>query len=246
MKFTWKKMLMVDGIFAYMLFAVLISSFLKGQREVLSVSADADSRTEADGGKGAQADDPYGETGKKVALTFDDGPNPYYTEPLLEGLKERGVKATFFLLGKEVEKHPEIVEEIFRQGHVIGNHSYQHEQLSKLSDDAACAQVERTNGLIYEITGEYPLYLRPPYGDWKDGLDCETTMIEVLWDVDPRDWATGSAGTVVERIMKKVEEGDIILMHDASDSSVKAALMVVDRLREEGYEFVTVEELLLD
>ena len=245
MKFTWKKMLMVDGIFAYMLFAVFLSSVLQGQRRADSVPADADSRKEA-GSEGAQDGDPYRETGKKVALTFDDGPNPYYTEPLLAGLAERGVKATFFLLGKEVEKHPEIVEEIHRQGHVIGNHSYQHEQLSKLSDQAACAQVERTNKLIYDITGEYPLYLRPPYGDWKDGLDCETVMIKVLWDVDPRDWAANDAGAVAARVVKKVQEGDIILMHDASDSSVRAALMVVDRLKEEGYEFVTVEELLLE
>lgn len=242
MKSIWKKMLFVDGIFAYMLAAVLSAAFFQkhialGEGSVEKGSAQTG--TEA-------AVDPYRDTEKQVALTFDDGPNPYYTEPLLSGLSERGVKATFFLLGKEVEKHPEIVEEIQKQGHMIGNHSYQHEQLSRLSDEAACMQVSRTNELIHEITGEYPLYLRPPYGDWKDGLDCDTAMIEVLWDVDPRDWATSDARRVAERVVDKVQDGDIILMHDASESSVKAALEVVDRLREEGYRFVTVEELLLE
>ncbi len=244
MKSTWKKMLFVDGIFVYMIAAVLSVSYYREQtartREGMPAFGGA---TEAEAGVAA---DPYREMGKRVALTFDDGPNPYYTEPLLAGLSERGVKATFFLLGKEVEKHPEIVEEIQKQGHIIGNHSYQHEQLSRLSDEAACGQVERTNELIHGITGEYPLYLRPPYGDWKDGLDCETIMIEVLWDVDPRDWATSDTAAVVKRVTGKVQDGDIILMHDASESSVKAALEVVDRLKAEGYQFVTVEELLLE
>lgn len=244
MKSIWKKMLFVDGIFAYMIAAVLSASFFREQAAVQEEGGRVFGGS-AEAGAGAAAD-PYQETGKRVALTFDDGPNPYYTEPLLAGLSERGVKATFFLLGKEVEKHPEIVEAIQEQGHVIGNHSYQHEQLSRLSDEAACKQVERTNELIHGITGQYPLYLRPPYGDWKDGLDCETIMIEVLWDVDPRDWATSDAAAVVRRVTGKVQDGDIILMHDASESSVKAALEVVDRLKAEGYQFVTVEELLLE
>lgn len=244
MKSIWKKVLFVDGIFAYMIVAVLSASFFSQHITAGQVGRNGQGALE-EAGAGA-AMDPYQETGKRVALTFDDGPNPYYTEPLLEGLSERGVKATFFLLGKEVEKHPEIVEEIQKQGHTIGNHSYQHEQLSRLSDEAACGQVNRTNELIYEITGEYPLYLRPPYGDWKDGLDCDTIMIEVLWDVDPRDWATSDTAAVVKRVTGKVQDGDIILMHDASESSVKAALEVVDRLKAEGYQFVTVEELLLE
>lgn len=183
---------------------------------------------------------------KKVALTFDDGPNAKYTGKLLDGLKERGVHATFFLLGKQVEKSPQIVERMYQDGHLIGNHSYEHVNLSTLSDEAAKTQVDKTNDAIYQVTGEYPEYIRPPYGCWKSNLDYATTMIEVLWNVDPLDWKTDNANTVVERVLKEVEENDIILLHDASESSVNAAFQIIDKLKEEGYAFVTVDEILFD
>lgn len=183
---------------------------------------------------------------KKVALTFDDGPNAKYTGKLLDGLKERGVHATFFLLGKQVEKSPQIVERMYQDGHLIGNHSYEHVNLSTLSDEAAKTQVDKTNEAIYQVTGEYPEYIRPPYGCWKSNLDYATTMIEVLWNVDPLDWKTDNANTVVERVLKEVGENDIILLHDASESSVNAAFQIIDKLKEEGYAFVTVDEILFD
>ena len=183
---------------------------------------------------------------KKVAITFDDGPNPDYTEELLAGLKERGVNATFFLLGKEVEKYPDIVKDISDGGHLIGTHSYEHVNLSNLSDTAAIEQVDKTNAAIYDITGKYPEYIRPPYGCWKCNLDYETKMIEVLWDVDPKDWATDNSGVIAKRVIDKVGENDIILLHDASESSVKAAFAIIDELKKEGYTFVTVEEILME
>lgn len=183
---------------------------------------------------------------KKVAITFDDGPNADYTEELLAGLKERGVNATFFLLGKEVEEHPEIVKDIYEDGHLIGTHSYEHVNLNNLSDSAAIEQVDKTNAAIHEITGEYPEYIRPPYGCWKCNLDYETKMIEVLWDVDPKDWATSNSDVIVQRVVDKVEENDIILLHDASESSVAAAFKIIDELQREGYMFVTVDEILFD
>ena len=121
---------------------------------------------------------------KKIAITFDDGPNEDYTAELLEGLKERGVSATFFLLGTEVEKYPELVKQIYADGHLIGTHSYQHVNLCNLTDEKAIEQIVKTNGLIKEITGECPQFIRPPFGCWKKDLDYNTTMIEVLWDVD--------------------------------------------------------------
>ena len=176
----------------------------------------------------------------------DDGPNADYTELLLEGLEERGVKATFFLLGREVEKYPDIVKEISDSGHLIGTHSYDHVNLKNLSDAAAVEQVDKTNQAIHEITGEYPEYIRPPFGCWKCNLDYETKMIEVLWDVDPLDWKTSNSDVIAKRVVSKVEENDIILLHDASESSVKAAFKIIDALEEEGYVFVTVDEILFD
>lgn len=189
---------------------------------------------------------PKDDVAKKIAITFDDGPNPDYTEDLLEGLKERGVKATFFLLGKEVEKYPEIVKKIHEDGHLIGTHSYEHVNLSSLCDSAAIEQVDKTNTAIYNVTGEYPQYIRPPYGCWKCNLDYETTMIEVLWDIDPLDWKTDNSDVIAKRVVEKVQENDIILLHDASESSVNAAIKIIDQLEEQGYQFVTVDDLIFE
>lgn len=183
---------------------------------------------------------------KKIALTFDDGPHPQYTLEMLDVLKERNVKATFFLLGKEVEKYPEIVKKIQEEGHLIGNHSYKHEQLSRLTMKEACAQVNRTNKLIYDITGVYPSYLRPPFGDWHEKLDREVNMVEVLWDVDTLDWSSQNHARIVNKVLKNVQENDIILMHDGYETSVTAAKEIIDTLEKQGYEFVTVDELLFD
>lgn len=183
---------------------------------------------------------------KKVALTFDDGPNPDYTGMLLDGLKERGVRATFFVLGSEVELYPQLVRRANEEGHLIGVHAYKHVNLRQLSDAEAVEQIDRTNGAIYRATGQYASYIRPPYGCWKEDLDYEVQMVEVLWDIDPRDWATTSSDLVVQRVLNEVEEDSIILLHDASESSVQAAFTIIDALQEQGYTFVTVEELLLD
>lgn len=182
----------------------------------------------------------------KVAITFDDGPNPEYTVELLEGLQKRGVKATFFVLGAEVEKYPDIVKKIDDGGHLIGVHSYEHVNFGQIGDEAAIEQIEKTQEAIHNVTGKYAGYIRPPYGCWKKSLDVEVPLIEVLWDIDPLDWATKDADTVVQQILKGVTEGSIILLHDASQSSVQAAFSVIDILQQENYEFVTVEDLLLE
>lgn len=182
---------------------------------------------------------------KKVAITFDDGPDPVYTPELLEGLKERDVKATFFLLGKQMEQNPDIVQQMYEEGHELECHSYDHLNLGQLSEENAYEQITKTCDLIYEITGERPDFVRPPYGAWQSSLDKDIDMQEVLWDVDPLDWGTEDARTIVNRILQNVEEYDIILLHDASESSVQAALWVIDILQEQGYDFVTVEELIM-
>ena len=183
---------------------------------------------------------------KKVAITFDDGPHPDYTAYLLEGLKERGVSATFFLLGKEAEKYPELVIRMYEEGHLVATHAYEHVNLCNLSDEEACAQIEKTNTLIEKLTGCRPQFLRPPFGCFKEGLDCDTEMIKVLWSIDPLDWNCNNSAEIARRVLKEVKDGDIILLHDASKSSVNAAFAIIDTLKKEGYCFVTVEELVLN
>lgn len=183
---------------------------------------------------------------KKVALTFDDGPSPGYTEDLLDGLKERDVKATFFLIGQKAEADPELVRRIALEGHVIGNHSYSHINLGVLSDEDACMQISRTNQIICDITEMSPQYLRSPFGSTHKNLDCKMDMIEVLWDVDPRDWDIQNTAKIVNRVVSKVQDGDIILLHDGYDTSTAAAFQIIDTLKAEGYEFVTVDELIFD
>lgn len=185
------------------------------------------------------------EEAPKVALTFDDGPT-IYTETLLEGLKERGIRASFFLLGRNIPGQEAVIREMYADGHLIGNHTYNHVQLTRLSKDEAREEIEKTSGLIYEITGQYPIFVRPPYGEWRKDLEYAVTMLPVFWSIDPRDWNTQDTDAVVRNVEKKVEDGSIILLHDSSESSVKAALRIADDLAGKGYQFVTAEEMLLD
>lgn len=183
---------------------------------------------------------------KRIALTFDDGPHPACTPQLLDGLKARGVKASFFITGQNAEKYPELVERMQREGHLIGNHTYSHIQLTKQNREQFREELVKTNGIIREITGEDPVFVRPPYGSWDKKFEEELNMFPVLWTIDPLDWCTKDAGNVARRVISKAKENAVILMHDEYDSTVQAALSVVDALQGEGYEFVTVEEILFD
>ncbi len=183
---------------------------------------------------------------KKIALTFDDGPHPYYTEQLLDGLRERGVKATFFVTGEHAKLHPEVIARMNEEGHLIGNHTYSHMQLSNKNRDAFREELIRTNEVIKEITGEDVLYVRPPYGTWDKNFETELNMFPVLWTVDPLDWCSSNVAGITSKVVDQVEENDIILMHDYYDSTVTAALNIIDQLQQQGYSFVTVEEILFD
>lgn len=183
---------------------------------------------------------------RKIAITFDDGPHPYYTEQLLDGLKERGAKATFFLMGKQAEAYPEMVLRMQAEGHLIGNHTYSHMQLSKNNREKFKTELIKTNELLLEITGEEPQYVRPPYGSWDKSIEEELTMIPVLWTIDPMDWCSRDVSGIVGKVVRKAKENAVILMHDEYKSSVTAALQIVDMLQKEGYEFVTVDEILFD
>lgn len=183
---------------------------------------------------------------KKIALTFDDGPHPYYTEQLLDGLKERGVKATFFVLGEHVEQYPDLVERMSEEGHLIGNHTYSHIQLTQRNSEAFKEELIKTSELIENLTGQEVQYVRPPYGTWNKKFEKELNMFPVLWNIDPLDWSSKNVSGIVQKVTAKAKDNAIILMHDEYKTTVTAALQIVDELQKEGYEFVTVEELLLD
>lgn len=183
---------------------------------------------------------------KQVALTFDDGPHADFTPMLLDGLKERGVKVTFFLMGENIEGKEEIVRRMEEEGHLIGSHSYKHQQMTKLQEGTVLDSIEKNSRLIASITGKYPLYLRPPYGDWNETLENDVNMTTVFWTVDSLDWKYQNTAKTVRKVLKDTEDGDIILMHDIFRPSVEAALEVIDTLEKEGYTFVTVDELLID
>lgn len=183
---------------------------------------------------------------RRVALTFDDGPHPVYTEQLLDGLKERGVKATFFVTGEHAELHPELIRRMVEEGHLVGNHTYSHIQLTKANRETYKEELVKTNEILKGITGQEVQYVRPPYGSWDKSFEKELNMFPVLWSVDPLDWCSKNVARITDQVISKVKENDIILMHDYYDTSVQAALRVVDRLLDEGYTFVTVEEILFD
>lgn len=183
---------------------------------------------------------------KMVALTFDDGPHKICTPRLLDGLKERNVKATFFLMGENIAGNEELVRRMQKEGHLIGNHSYRHIQLTHAGVDAVCESIEKTETIIEEITGNRPRYLRPPYGDWNESLECRMDLTTVFWTVDSLDWKLKNTKQIVNRVKKSAGDGDIVLMHDIFPTSVDAALQIVDQLQSQGYTFVTVDELLID
>ena len=185
-------------------------------------------------------------TAGKIALTFDDGPSAVYTPTLLEGLKERGVKATFFITGKNAERFPELVKQMHEEGHLIGNHTYSHLQLTKSNRDKFQEELVRTGEIISGITGEEVVYVRPPYGSWDKSFEKELNLLPVLWTIDPLDWCTQNASEVVKKVISRAKENAVILLHDEYASSVAAALQIVDELQKKGYEFVTVEEILFD
>ena len=183
---------------------------------------------------------------KRIALTFDDGPHPIYTPQMLELLKEEQVPATFFLLGENVELYGDVVKEIAKEGHLIGNHTYHHVQITSLSLEEACKEIQETSDLIEELTGTGTEYVRPPFGTWNEELEERLDLIPVMWSIDTKDWTTQNVDWIVREAVKHAEDHDIILMHDSYQSTVDAVKRVIEQLEAEGFEFVTVDEIIMD
>ena len=181
-----------------------------------------------------------------VALTFDDGPSGALTQRLLDGLRERGAKATFFLCGYRMEQYPDAMERYLEEGHELGVHSTVHTDLTKLTPEQLREDMAGTAQMIEEMTGIWPVLMRPPGGAYDEKVLREAEqegMRVILWSVDPRDWATHDARQVLSTMAREAGDGDVILMHDMSKSSVDAALRLIDELQEKGFCFVTVSEL---
>ncbi|MFI6598060.1 polysaccharide deacetylase family protein [Nonomuraea sp. NPDC050536] len=182
---------------------------------------------------------------KCVALTFDDGPGPY-TNHLLDILHRRGVKATFFLIGQSVAAdRGRTVRRILAEGHEIGNHTWNHPQLSMLSRPGIRYQLTRTERLVKRLTGVHMRMMRPPYGatDRRVAAECRREgLAQILWTVDTNDWRD-RVSSIVARRAGAAKPGSIILMHDIHRTTVAAVPRLIDKLKHKGYTFVTVPDL---
>ncbi|VRA90219.1 peptidoglycan N-acetylglucosamine deacetylase A [Streptococcus pneumoniae] len=181
---------------------------------------------------------------KVVALTFDDGPNPATTPQVLETLAKYDIKATFFVLGKNVSGNEDLVKRIKSEGHVVGNHSWSHPILSQLSLDEAKKQITDTEDVLTKVLGSSSKLMRPPYGAITDDIRNSLDLSFIMWDVDSLDWKSKNEAAILTEIQHQVANGSIVLMHDIHSPTVNALPRVIEYLKNQGYTFVTIPEML--
>ncbi|MFJ7678435.1 polysaccharide deacetylase family protein [Peribacillus sp. NPDC097198] len=181
---------------------------------------------------------------KVIALTFDDGPHPDNTTAILKSLNKHQAHATFFVLGSRVEHYPEVLQKMIAQGNEIGNHSWDHPQLTRLNKKKIKSQINKTQLAVLKASGYEPSLIRPPYGAINDKVRKHIGDMDVaLWEIDPEDWKLRNKKKVVRKVMNKAEDGKIILMHDIYKTSAQAADEIIKQLDQQGYQLVTVSEL---
>lgn len=188
-----------------------------------------------------------------IALTFDDGPHPKYTNEILDLLKEYDIKATFFVLGKFAEAYPDIIKRQWEEGHEIGNHTYSHIDTKKVTKEVLLDEYERTQNIIFQLTNNKPKLFRPPYGSFNnntiDIMETNNSVI-VLWSAhqDSKDWKNPEVKKIVDTTLSNLRNGDIILFHDyvyfENSNTVEALKRIIPELKKRGYRFVTVSELI--
>ena len=215
------------SIFVYLVLLV----FLESAAQVTGVTASAPAEI--------PADEP-----RYVALTFDDGPRRSTTARLLDGLRERGASATFFLVGEQLAGNEDLIRRMAQEGHQIGNHTWDHVRLQGDEPAHQIQEIQDTDKALTAILGGSGYWLRPPYGLIDQEMKAQIPVPMVQWSVDPRDWATSDTAAVERAVLKNVKDGDIVLLHDMTASSVQAALDIVDVLKNQGYEIVTVSALV--
>lgn len=178
-----------------------------------------------------------------IALTFDDGPNADYTQRILNTLSANYSHATFFVVGPNAENCAETLKAISLAGCEIGNHTYNHKDLTTLAAAEVDEQIEKVNRAVKKATGENTTVIRPPYGAFNDDVLLQLKEPVILWDLDTEDWDSRNAQKVVEKVLDTVKDGDIVLMHDIYDSTAEAVEILVPKLKEQGYQIVSVSEL---
>ncbi len=185
------------------------------------------------------------EPGKKyVALTFDDGPFKTVTPRILDTLAKYNARATFFVLGFRAKEHPELLKRAVAEGHEIGSHSYGHPRFTELSPEKMAEELRKTDEVVANATGKVPAVFRPPYGEYNDTVKATVNKPIITWSVDTRDWEHQNPDMILERVQQLAKNGSIILMHDTLPTTAEGLELVLQWLSEQGYEFVTVSELL--
>ena len=186
--------------------------------------------------------------GPFIAMTFDDGPSEKLTPELLDTLAQHHIHATFFVIGKNVVEHPEILQRAVREGHEVGNHSWSHPAFGKMRDESVRAELQKTDDAIRTAISARPVLMRPPYGSitarQKKWINSEFGYRTILWDVDPFDWKRPGPAVVTSRIVRETRPGSIILSHDIHPGTIKAMPGTFDQLQAKGFKFVTVSELI--
>jgi peptidoglycan-N-acetylglucosamine deacetylase len=188
----------------------------------------------------------------EVALTFDDGPNPPYTNQILAILQRYHIRATFFCVGEQVAAFPSTVRQEYYGGHIIGNHSYTHPYMSALTAASVAWQLSTTSDIIHNTIGVRPLFFRPPYGAYNSTVLTYANSYALdttLWNDDPQDWSMPGVNTIVNRVLQQVGDGSIILMHDGGGNrwqTVAALPIIIEWLQSHGFRFVTMQQLVND
>src|SRR5690625_4538837 len=197
--------------------------------------------------KQQEKDQTEGQIGKYIAFTFDDGPHPEVTPDVLNVLKDFNAKATFFMIGHEINKYPEIVRQVAEEGHELANHSHNHPNLTEMSPQAIQEQIIGPKEMISQITGIEPTLFRPPYGAVDEKVMSVIGNLgnsAILWSVDSRDWEVKHVNTIYQNVMRDAKGGSIVLMHDLYPTTTETLKRLLTSLSDQGYEFITVSDLL--
>lgn len=185
---------------------------------------------------------------KVLAMTFDDGPHPSLTPKLLDILKQRNIKCTFFLIGEQIKMYPNIVRRMIAEGHEIANHTFTHCSLTSRSDEQIRSELKKSEDALYEVAGVRPHLVRPPYGAInqriKDLMFAEFGYSTIMWSVDPQDWRRPGVSVVTNRLVSGAHPGAIMLAHDIHPPTIQAVPAMFDQLLAQGYQFVTVSQLI--